>query len=63
MYWNYLKIALRNLRKNRLFAAINILGLALGLATFVFTHLVLNYERQHDSFFADSDHILSLIHI
>ena len=30
MFWNYLKIALMNLRKNKLFAVINIGGLAMG---------------------------------
>ena len=32
MFWNNVKIAIRNLRKNKLFAAINIIGLALGIA-------------------------------
>ena len=40
MFWNYLKSALRNLRKNKLFAVINIAGLALGLTIYVFGGLL-----------------------
>jgi hypothetical protein len=36
MLWNNVKIAIRNIRKNRLFAFINIAGLALGMTIFVF---------------------------
>jgi hypothetical protein len=35
MFSNNLKIALRNLRKNKLFAFINIAGLALGMTVYV----------------------------
>ena len=42
MFSNNLKIALRNLQKNKLFAAINILGLALGLTIYVFGGLLVD---------------------
>jgi putative ABC transport system permease protein len=51
MFWNNLKIALRNLRKNKFYAVINIAGLALGLAIYVFGGLLVEYERSHDLFF------------
>jgi putative ABC transport system permease protein len=60
MIWNNLKIALRNIRKNKLFAAINILGLALGLSIYVFGGLLVKYERTHDAFFANSDRIYTI---
>jgi putative ABC transport system permease protein len=51
MFWNYLKSALRNLRKNKLFAVINIAGLALGLTIYIFGGLLVEYEQTHDQFF------------
>ena len=48
MIRNYVKIALRNLAANKVFAAINILGLSVGLACFmliaVFVYDELNYD-------------------
>jgi putative ABC transport system permease protein len=55
MFWNNVKIALRNLRKNKTFAVINILGLAIGMTIYVFGGLVVNYERTHDTNFAKYD--------
>lgn len=60
MFWNYLKIALRNLRKNKLFAAINIAGLALGLTIYVFGGLLVEYERTHDLFFEKAKRIYTV---
>ena len=54
MIWNNIKIALRNIRKNKLFAFINIAGLAIGLTIYVFGGLLINYERDHDVFFENS---------
>ncbi len=51
MFWNYFISALRNLRKNKLFAVINIAGLALGLTIYVFGGLLIEYEQTHDGFF------------
>jgi len=55
MFWNNVKIALRNLRKNKLFAFINIAGLALGMTIYVFGGLIAKYESTHDAFFVNSD--------
>jgi putative ABC transport system permease protein len=55
MFWNNVRIALRNLRKNKLFAAINIIGLALGMTIYVLAGLIARYEGSHDAFFANSD--------
>jgi putative ABC transport system permease protein len=55
MFWNNVKIAIRNLRKNKLFAAINIIGLALGMTIYVLGGLIGKYESTHDAFFANAD--------
>ena len=50
MFKNYLKIALRYLLKNKLYSIINILGLAVGIASFVLIMLYVNYEKSYDTF-------------
>jgi putative ABC transport system permease protein len=55
MFWNNVKIAIRNLRKNKLFAFINIAGLAIGLTIYVFGGLLVRYESTHDAFFERSE--------
>ena len=55
MFWNNVKIAIRNLRKNKVFAAINIAGLALGMTIYVLGGLIARYESTHDAFFVNSD--------
>src|SRR5215217_5507691 len=48
-----LKIAFRNLFKNKTFAAINIGGLALGLTGFILLLLFINHEGSYDKWNAD----------
>jgi putative ABC transport system permease protein len=60
MFWNNVKIALRNLRKNKLFALVNILGLALGLTIYVFGGLLIKYESTHDMFFKNAANIYTI---
>jgi putative ABC transport system permease protein len=60
MFLNYIKIAIRNLRKHKLFATINILGLALGLTIFLFGTLLVRYETTHDVFYANSERIYTV---
>ena len=40
MYANYIKLAVRNMAKNRLYAVINIIGLAIGLAVFLMSSIM-----------------------
>ncbi len=50
MVKNYLKIAFRSLRKNKLFSLINILGLSVGITAAVFILQYSFYELSFDSF-------------
>jgi putative ABC transport system permease protein len=49
MIKNYFKIAFRNLWKHKGFSAINILGLAIGIAACLVIMLFVTYERSFDS--------------
>lgn len=60
MFENYLKIALRIMAKNKLYAVINIIGLAIGLAVYLFAHILVNYEQTHDINFVNSDRIYTI---
>ena len=60
MLWNNIIIALRNLRKNKSFAAINISGLAIGLTIYVFGGLLVEYANTHDQSFANVDRIYTI---
>ena len=57
MFKNYLKIALRALAVNRLYAAINIFGLAIGLTIFLFGGMIAGYENSHDAAWQDKERI------
>lgn len=50
MLKNYLKIAWRNILKNKVFSAINIVGLAIGMAASIIIFLFVFYEKSFDSF-------------
>lgn len=49
MFKNYLKVAFRSLNKNRTYALINILGLALGLTVTILVFLFVNSELNYDN--------------
>ena len=49
MFKNYFKIAFRNLWKNKAFSAINIFGLAIGIAACIVIMLFVFYEKSFDS--------------
>lgn len=57
MLKNYFKIAFRTLWKNRLFTAINVLGLSLGLASAGVLILFIQRGITFDIFHKDSDRI------
>ncbi len=58
MFRNYLKIAWRNLIRNKTFSAINILGLALGMATCLLIGLYVFHELSYDRFHEKADRIV-----
>ena len=57
MFKNYLKIAWRNLWKNKGYTAINIGGLALGMAVTLIIGLWIQDELTHDGYFKNKDEI------
>lgn len=57
MFKNNLKIAWRNLRKNKVLGGIQILGLALALATATLLYLTAMYELSFDNFHKDKERI------
>ena len=50
MFKNYFKTAFRNLWKNKAYAAINIVGLAIGMAACILIILFVSYEKSFDDF-------------
>jgi putative ABC transport system permease protein len=62
MFSNYLKIAWRNIYKYKLYSGINILGLSIGLSTFLIVVLFLKNEFSYEKFNTKMDHIYRLEH-
>ncbi|HZE85118.1 MAG TPA: ABC transporter permease, partial [Puia sp.] len=57
MFKNYLKVAFRNLWKNRGFSFINIMGLAIGMASAMLILLWIQSELRYDQFHEKKDRI------
>ncbi len=62
MFKNYLKIAWRNLIKNKGYSAINIGGLAIGLACFLLIAVFIKNELSYDSYHEKGDNIYRIVH-
>ena len=60
MIRNYLKIAFRNLTRNKAFSFINIFGLAVGLATCLLIMFYILEEEGYDKQFKDADRIFRI---
>ena len=58
MFTNYLKTAFRNLQKNKLYAAINIFGLTIGLTACLLIGVFIIHELSYDKFNANADRIV-----
>lgn len=54
MYRNYLKVAMRNLARNKAFSTINISGLVIGITSAALIMLWINNELSYDRFHPDS---------
>ena len=60
MLRNYLIIALRNLRKQRFYAGINVLGLSLGIASFLLILLYVVDDLRYDRFYPQAERIFRI---
>lgn len=55
MFKNYFKIARRNLMRNKGYAAINITGLAVGIAVCMMIFIIIQYQTSFDNFHTKKD--------
>ncbi|MBT6328274.1 MAG: FtsX-like permease family protein [Kordiimonadaceae bacterium] len=60
MLRNYIKVAIRNIARNKLYAVINIVGLAMGLSLYLFGGLLSDYENSHDTFYENYERIYTV---
>ena len=61
MLKNYLKIALRNLLRHRLFTSINVVGLALGAACCALIGLYIQHELSYDRFHREPENVFRVM--
>src|SRR5579864_6626124 len=61
MIKNYLKIAVRQLRKQKMYAAIKIGGFALGIAACILIGLYIRNELSYDRSYQDANRIYRLV--
>ncbi len=62
MLRSYIRVALRNLRKNKVYSMINIIGLAVGLSVFWLMALYITDELSYDRASANADRIYRVVH-
>ncbi|MFC2157792.1 ABC transporter permease [Acidobacteriota bacterium] len=61
MFKNYFVISIRNLFKNKWFSIINLVGLAVGIACFVFIMAYIRQELSYDRFFDRAERIYRVL--
>ena len=61
MLFNYLKVAIRNLLKKKVFTIINIVGLSVGTTSSLLIFLYVQGELSYDKFFPDNDRIYRIV--
>ena len=61
MFFNYFKVAFRQLRQNKLYSSINILGLSIGLTVSIFILLFVMHELEYDKFHVNGSRIFKVM--
>lgn len=57
MFFSYLKIALRSLRKNKFSSILNVLGLSVGISAALVIFIIVRYDYSFDKWEPDSSQI------
>ena len=60
MLKNYIKIAWRNLKKNKLYSFVNIVGLTIGITSCILIGLYIGHEWSYDRFHSNADRIVRI---
>ncbi len=61
MFKNYFLVTVRNLKKNRTYSLINIIGLAVGMTAFILIAAYVQYELSFDKHFENADRIYRVV--
>ncbi|HWB27248.1 MAG TPA: ABC transporter permease [Chitinophagaceae bacterium] len=61
MFKNYFIVSLRNFWRNRVFSAINVLGLAIGISASLVIFLVVYYEMSYDTDIKNGDRVYRVV--
>jgi len=63
MWLNYFKIAFRNLIKHKFYASLNVIGLAIGIASFILIWLYILDELSYDRHYRKAENIYRLVNV
>ena len=63
MLKNYIKIALRNLKRQKIYSAISMSSLSLGLGFFIMFALMSNFFSSFDTFHEKADRIFGVVQV
>jgi putative ABC transport system permease protein len=63
MFKNYLKIALRNLRRHKFFSLVNVMGLAVGMACFFLIMALIQNQFSYERFHEKRDQLYRLMRV
>ena len=61
MIKNWLQIFLQHIKNNKLFTALNILGLSIGIAGLIFATLYWNDEQSYNAWNSENEHVFQVI--
>lgn len=61
MLKNYIIIAFRNIKQYKQYAILNIVGLAIGIACFIFISLLIQYELSYDQYHVNKNRIYRIV--